>query len=146
MLKSIIIVIAFILAISVTASAQSNAKIIKALDIMSEDQINQMADSTGMISVSELCSKLMSFTPNTYYINYGAKEKTINILKEANQHMIDKDIYIFAFGWDQNAQMIKYKNSYGKMRKKITHTIEEPILYIGTSLAKKFKFVFATNN
>lgn len=141
MFKSILIIIAFFLTIS-TSFGQNKAKLIKVTDLISDQSLQLMADSTGMIDVPNLVAKLKSYSPNTYYINTQKREATSNIIKQAKDHMIPGDTYVFVTDYAKNASISKHEDGHGNIYFTSTRT-DNSTLKIDIPLAKKFRFVFA---
>ncbi len=139
----IIILLTVIASISSTCIAQDNAKIIKVKDILSEQQLSNLTDSTGMIYVPNLVRKIMDYTPNCYLINLNKKEALNKIIKEVKMHMIPGDMSIIVTGEYQNAGIYLHEDSYGRIDFSY-RTIEDPILYIDIQLAKRYKYIFAS--
>jgi hypothetical protein len=145
-MKNLIIALFVVISTSIcfsTSFAQSEAKIIKTTDVLSNYQLNNLADSTGMIYVPELIQKIMSYTPNVYYIDMKNIQATNKIIKKAKMHMIPGDMYIFPTDYTKNAGISKCKDRYGKEKFELRR-IDDSILYIDIELAKRYKIVFAS--
>jgi hypothetical protein len=119
------------------------AKIIKALDVMSEDQLEGLADSTGMINVAVLIDKIMSYSPNTYFIDQEKKESSLRIQKQARDRRIIGSKQIYVLGHGLYVMATRDRDEYGKTDDNIIGNGHVPRTFSKDEI-KDIQFIFSS--
>jgi hypothetical protein len=119
------------------------ARVVKADTILTDSQFAEITDSSGMVAVPDLVSRIMRYTPGIYYIGEKDLKTTLRIQEEARMGRIDGDITIYVIDQYLYAQVTRITDDKGKTSDvrtgagKVQHSF--PLEDI-----KKIKFVFVS--
>lgn len=96
--------------------SEGKFKIKKVKDIMTEEQLNKLVDSTGMISISELVSKLLRYSSGLIAIDKNDPDIRAGVQKFAKNHRIPGSVQIYVLGNGELAGASTYETDTGKTK------------------------------